>query len=279
MTNKSDSGNTPMASAATMGSIIIIIIIVMVTVNTTLNYSGPLANASSSAVTSTSAQTSSIALLPPVIDGQSESPPGVCQPSLSTSKANDLLVLFVGGQDSGPLVSVSDSAGLAWHHRASAQYNYSTTTFETVEEWYAMSASPLSRDNLTVKATRSGGDFHCLVLGVAGVNPTTPFDPSAGCSPDTAVPRSAASNSGTVNATVTICTSNGSDLLVAALWARGNYAISTFPVNFVFLAGGGDNSFNEAYEQVSAIQTNLPVTWTFYGGADSWGVIGDAIRS
>jgi len=272
MSKEGDSRNNATTNVATTGSIIIII--VMVTVNTALNYSGASANSSSSAITSSGTQVSSSALSAPVVDGQSESPPGYCQPSLTTSKANDVLILFVGAQGSGPLVSVMDSSGLTWHHRASAPFNF-TTAFETVEEWYATSASPLSNDNITIKTT-AAGDFHCLVLAVAGANTASPFDPSAECGPDKAVPQSAESSNGTANGTVTICTSNRNDLLVSALWATGSYSIDSIPTGFTALAGGGMNSFNEAYEQISTTQTNLPVTWTFYGN-DSWGVIGDAI--
>jgi len=185
--------------------------------------------------------------------------------------------LFVAGQGSGPLVSVADTAGLTWHHRASAPFTI-TTTLETLEEWYATSASPLSNDNITIKST-SAGLFHCYVLGVAGASLASPFDPSAGCRPNTVVPQIATSGTPTENPMVTICTSNSNDLLVSALWAGGSYPISSVPAGFTFLAGGGMNSFNEAYEQVSTKQTSLPVAWTFGGGPDSWGVIGDAIAS
>jgi hypothetical protein len=146
---------------------------------------------------------------------------------------------------------------------------------ETLEEWYTVSASPLSKDNITIKTT-TAGLFHCYVLGLAGANAASPFDTSAGCTSNTAVPQNAESSTPTTNATVTICTSDRSDFLVTSLWAAGN-AISSIPTGFTFLAGGGLNSFNEAYEQVSTKQTNLPVTWTF--GGDSWGMIGDAIAS
>jgi hypothetical protein len=273
VSNKGDPGNNTTVNATT-GSIIIIIIVVMVTVNTAVNYSGASVNASSSAIVSSSTQASSIALNAPVIDGQSESIPGYCQPSLTTSKSNDVLILFVGEQGRGPLVSVMDTSGLTWHHRASAPFNL-TTSFETVEEWYAISALPLSNDNITVKTTAAGA-FHCYVLAAAGVNPASPFDPSAGCKSNTAVPQSAESGNGSANGTVTICTSNRNDLLVSALWAVGSYSINQAPTGFTALAGGGINSFSEAYAQVSTAQTNLPVSWTFYGN-DSWGVIGDAI--
>jgi hypothetical protein len=274
MSDKGESGKNTATNFATTGSIVIIIIVVMVTVNTALNYSGVSANASSSAIASSGTQVSSSALNAPIVDGQSESIPGYCQPSLTTSKANDVLILFIGAEGSGPLVSLMDTAGLTWHHRASAPFNF-TTDFETVEEWYATSASPLSNDNITIKTT-TAGDFHCFVLAVAGANPASPFDPSAGCGSNAAVPQSAESSNGTANGTVTICTSNRNDLLVSALWATGSYSINSVPTGFIALAGGGMNSFNEAYEQVSAAQTSLPVTWTFYGN-DSWGVIGDAI--
>jgi hypothetical protein len=289
MSKKGDSDNRTTTSVATTGSIIIILIVVMVTVNTTLDYSAPSANGSRSVASTSSTQVSSSTAFtsstqgssstaaPPIIDGQSESIPGYCLPSLTTSRANDVLILFVGAQGSGPLVSVADSAGLTWHHRASAAYNL-TTTPETLEEWYATSRAPLSKDNITVKAT-SAGAFHCFVLGVAGANLASPFDPSVGCRSGTAVPQSFSSGTPAINPTVTICTSNSSDLLVTALWAAGSYPISSVPAGFTFLAGGGINSFNEAYEQVSTSQAGLPVTWMFYGGGDSAGVIGDAITA
>ncbi|MDA4129893.1 MAG: hypothetical protein OK457_03905 [Thaumarchaeota archaeon] len=273
MSNNGDSGDNRLAGVAAP---IIIIIIVMVTMNTTLDYSGSLANTSSSATTSSSIQVSSSALTPLAIDGQSESIPGYCKPSLTTTKSNDVLILFIGGEGSGPMVSVVDNASLTWHHRASAPYNF-TSTFETIEEWYAISPSPLSNDNITVKST-TPGLFHCFVLGVSGANLASPFDLSTGCASNNAVPQIAASSNPTSSGTVTVCTSGRNDLLLSALFAVGNGAISSMPAGFSFLAGGGINSFSEAYELVSTTQTNLGVTWTFAGN-DSWGVIGDAIAS
>ena len=57
--------------------------------------------------------------------------------------------MIVGQENVGPIVGVTDTAGLSWQHRASSAYNDTATEAHTLDEWYAISALPLTGDNIT----------------------------------------------------------------------------------------------------------------------------------
>jgi hypothetical protein len=269
-----------------LGSMIIMIFLI-ITLTTTLTYSAVTFNGVTSATNTTSAtgtsstSTNSSSVTshphPPVLDGFSQTQYGgkSCGDTLTTSKPDDVLVMIVGQENAGPIVGVTDTAGLSWQHRASSAYNYTATQADTLDEWYAISASPLTGDNITATFANSGS-IGCSVLGVTGANFASPFDPSVACPARTAVPQAAESSATTNSGTATICTSNPDDLLISSTWIRGGGDGAT-PANFTVIAGGGDLSFNEAYRQVSISQASLPLTWAF--GGDSWAIIGDAITA
>jgi len=273
-----------MASHDTPGNLgsLIIMIFLIVTFTTTLTYSAVTfygVTSATNATSSTSTSSLSVSTHPPspVLDGFSQTQYGAnsCVDTLTTSKSDDVLVMIVGQENAGPIVGVTDMAGLSWQHRASSAYNYTATQADTLDEWYATSASPLTGDTVTATFANSGS-IGCSVLGVTGANFASPFDPSVACPARTAVPQTAESSATTNSGTATICTSNPDDLLISSLWIRGGPGGAT-PANFTVVAGGGDLSFNEAYRGVSIGQASLPLTWTFSG--DSWAIIGDAITA
>jgi hypothetical protein len=220
------------------------------------------------------------------LDGFSQIQYGVkaCQTTISTSKSNDVIVLFTGAASSGPVFSVTDASNLQWHLRASAQFNSSGTFIETFAEYYATSALPLNDDKVSVNYTLSAGTIGCSVLGVSGADTASPFDPSTGCPSGTAVPRTNESTPTTINGNMKICTSNSSDLLISSIWMKGDALVSS-PAGFTVPPGrlatsppvGNSPYLNEAYERVLTNQTGLELTWAF--GGDSWAMITDAISS
>ena len=201
-----------------------------------------------------------------------------CQDTLNTTKSNDLIVVFTGAESSGLVFTVTDTANLPWHLRASTQFNASGQFVDTFEEYYTTAPQPLANDTITVTYILTGGRIGCSALGIAGANATSPFDPSnpsLGCAHD-GVPQVSSSTNATDSATLPICTSNTNDLIISGLWMRGD-GLNSSPANFTALAGGGQLSFNEAYQRVFTNETNLAVTWTF--GGDSWAMINDAVTA
>ena len=72
--------------------------------------------------------------------------------TLSTSHSNDVIVAFIA-DNFGPVVSITDTAGLTWQERA-RNVGIAGQYFE--EEWYAIATSSLSSDVITITQTGSG---------------------------------------------------------------------------------------------------------------------------
>ena len=93
--------------------------------------------------------------------------------ALTTTQANDVIIVeaFVGNNDT--ITSVSDTAGLAWQRRI--QYINSGNNGVDMEEWYATSSSPLSADAITVTASNGTGGLYFDAFGVSGANTSIPL--------------------------------------------------------------------------------------------------------
>ena len=197
--------------------------------------------------------------------------------SLTTANANDVIVLAAGTSSSSYTVSsVSDAAGLTWTHRTST----STTGVEE-EEWYAIAASPLNSDSITVTWSHSG-DNTMAAFGVSGANLAAPFDPN-GSTPATATGT-------TTNPSVSVSTSYAQDLIFGLL-ANEHTSASVChtetdangwtDMNQDYCAQGGSTTQNndQEYEVVSSTQSNLAISFsTSTGGSNAWAMIGDAIE-
>jgi hypothetical protein len=280
----------------------ILIIFIIITITTTGTYAAVnfVANPASTSSTTTSSTSSSSTSTgsatstgtssseppSPVLDGFSQIQYGVktCQATITTSEPNDVIVLFTGAASSKLVFGVTDTAGLTWNLRASAQFNSSATFSETFAEYYATSALPLTDDKISVNYTVSNGAIGCSALGVSGANIASPFDPSTGCPSGTGVPETNESTPTTINGITKVCTSNPSDLLISSIWMRGDALVSS-PAGFTVPPGrlatsppvGNSPYLSEAYERVLTNQTGLSLTWSF--GGDSWAIITDAITA
>jgi hypothetical protein len=291
-------GPSTMSDTISTSTLIIFMIITLTTTGTfaaenfaATTTTATTSSSTTSATTSSTTQSNTTVTIrseppPPVLDGFSQIQYGVgtCLATVTTSQSNDVIVLFTGAASPGLVFNVTDTANLQWHPRASAQFASLGTFTETFAEYYATSASPLDGDKISVTNPLSAGSIGCSALGVSGANVASPFDPSTDCPPGTGVPRTNESTPTTIEATMKICTTDPSDLLVSSIWMRGDALVST-PTGFTVPPGrlatsppiGNSPFLNEAYERVLTDQTGLPLTWAF--GGDSWAMIADAITA
>ena len=116
------------------------------------------------------------------LDGHAEAQPGNCNSTctvtpLTTTSANDVIYLAFGSA-TAPTTNpptVTDGASLTWTPRANVQI-----AGAYLFTWYAIAASPLSSDLITVTANDAGGAASLFAFGISGANTATPFDPHGG---------------------------------------------------------------------------------------------------
>jgi hypothetical protein len=97
----------------------------------------------------------------------------VCSVSLSTSESNDIIVVGCDCWPSGTAFSVHDGAGLTFIPRES-QLSIGGNQF--IQTWYAVSASPLSSDQISVTTAKTGEIWYGVTaFAVSGGNTTNPF--------------------------------------------------------------------------------------------------------
>jgi hypothetical protein len=98
-----------------------------------------------------------------------------CAVSISTTNANDVVLLFVYRATGSESYTVSDSAGLTWKVRS---IGGSPPAAFTV--YYAVTSKSLSSDSIRVSLSSTGSEtLQMIALGVAGANAASPFDPGA----------------------------------------------------------------------------------------------------
>jgi hypothetical protein len=206
------------------------------------------------------------------LDGHAKNQPGncnsTCTVTLTTTQANDVIYLAFGSA-TAPTTSpptVVDGASLTWASRASA-----TTAGAYLFTFYAIAASPLSSDIITVTANDAGGAASLFAFGISGANTVTPFDPHAG------IPATAMSG-GPSPFTLAITTSNANDMIIGAI--QGSATALT--VNAPNLAIDSQNFATapistDSYEVVSSTGTYTVSFST--GGVAADELIADAVQA
>ena len=191
-----------------------------------------------------------------------------CATILSTSTANDVIYLIfnsVTTPTTNP-PTVSDTAGLTWAHRATA-----SNTGGIEYTYYAIAASTLSSDTITVLANDAGTSGTIFVFGISGANTVTPFDPHAG------IPATATSG-GPSPFTLAITTSNANDMIIGAIQGSA----TALSVNAPNLAIDSQNFATapistDSYEVVSTTGTYTVSFST--GGVAADELIADAVQA
>ena len=181
-----------------------------------------------------------------------------CTVPLTTTNANDVIYLAFASVTAPTITppTVADTAGLTWHLRGSNTYLFT---------WYAIAASPLSSDIITVTANDGNPTAELFAFGISGANTASPFDSGAG------IP--AAGQSATNPHTLAITTSNANDMIVGAVMgASTSYAASA---GFTQIDSSTAPAAAAEYEIVGSAGSQ---TISFDGSAAASYLIADAVQ-
>jgi len=211
----------------------------------------------------------------PALDGKGYTtqgtPAATIAATLSTISPEDVVIAIVSGQNTATgtfeTPSASDSAALNWHARSTLQevaaaggYSFFTEIF------YAVAASPLSSDSITITWNSAPTHYAVLqVFGVSGANTASPFDPHAG------LPNFA------TGAYASVTTSNANDFIYG-FEATAVTASPTAGSGFTGIESGVGGAFASEYKTVSAAQAGLSMTYS-NAASDTDGAWGDAIEA
>jgi hypothetical protein len=134
---------------------------------------------------------------PPAVDGAApfaQTATTALSLPLTTTFANDTILVFCADGGGNSVSSISDTGGLTWTQRSGVAGTY--------DEYSAPSPSPLTSDTISI-AFNYAVNNTCAAFGVSGANHTSPFDPNV------SVPAYSATTS------TSYSTSNPYDLAVA----------------------------------------------------------------
>lgn len=205
-----------------------------------------------------------------VVDGSVSSftfTSGAVTATLSTTKTNDIIVVFaagINGSSTSSVTSITDTAGLTWAKRTGVNH---ASCFEL---WWAYSAGILTNDVITVNfANATTGRVTAFgVNGVTAANYSAPFDTNA------AVPATTYS-SGTAN-TQTISTTATNTLVISAIRGSAGIGTVTRPGGFTqVVAAGTTEDVSYAIETSPLSGTGVTYGW---GTNGTYIMITDAIR-
>ena len=190
--------------------------------------------------------------------------------SLTTTQSNDvIIVMSYSFSSAGNVSSISDTTGLTWHKRQAGATGGSLD----YDEWYAIAASPLSADSITITYGAAPNE-RVAAFGISGANTSVPFDPN--------VSLPAQSNSGSSNVSTlsvsSISTNTSSDMLITSLRGLGSLPTLTRPSGFsAVLTGGSSTDF--AYDVVSSTLSSATETYSWTGGAQQASMMFDAVQA
>jgi hypothetical protein len=178
-----------------------------------------------------------------------------------------VIVVTVNNEDqpNGAIRTVNSvtAAGLTFVQRSSKSIG--TPTYQDLEVWYAIAASPLTAKVITVNLSGNTDDASLVGFGVSNANTVTPWDTNG------ALPATAIGNPGTTPTATGVSTTNPNDMILG-FQGNGN-GVSTSAT--VETAGAGytliGNNDNEGatnaedaaaeYKVVSSTQSSVSVAF------------------
>jgi hypothetical protein len=189
-----------------------------------------------------------------------------------SANAGDVIVLFIGmGGTSGTATVASVSGGgLTWTKRAAITPFTAFGNSLGLEEWYAIAASAVSAQTITVTSNLTSSQSIDLgYVSISAANTTTPYDANG------ALPNLQSDQSGSP-AVGSISTTNANTILLSAIvglfLSSGNQPSGWTDLGVTI--GIGD----AAYNIVSSAQSSASVSWAS-GGLANWGMICDAVQA
>jgi RHS repeat-associated protein len=205
--------------------------------------------------------------------GSCSSATSSCQAAISTSHANDIIIVYasVTLDYGGPCsFAISDTAALAWFSRGPSVSG--RTGADQLHEFWARSPNALVSDVVTESISGCGNNYNGLqVFGITGANLSIPLDPSLGL-PVTGSDTISGQRGFT---STTTSTANPNDFLFAGV-QHGTGAVPTAQSGFTLIAAGG--GYGTEYKLTSSILSNYIVSFSF-GTGSYWQMITDAVQS
>ncbi|MDA4119208.1 MAG: hypothetical protein OK436_01335, partial [Thaumarchaeota archaeon] len=217
--------------------------------------------------------------------------------SLTTTHANDIVVLSIDTYTSGSSItvsSVSDSqAKVVWQGSArSSSISCSGTQETTHVEWYGIAATTVAADTITITLSSAPTSASGIVFGVSGADTTTPFDPGS-TPPKTAVgclgldgPCQGFGSSTTATVTTASITCAANDVIIVVITAGSANSVSSMTdslgthLTYTARCSNCDNHGSESIEEYYAI-TSSSATFTVsatMSGAASYDIYAFGIK-
>ena len=219
--------------------------------------------------------------------------------TLTTTQPNDIIVVHEFNESNGASIftvsSITDSDGLHWQMRSATTTpndlvlgQGAHTSAADNEVWWALAASPLSNDTITINLSGTSDCGSAVAFGVTGANTSSPWDSNG------SLPAEAISVSGSTPSVSGISTTNAGSLIFGFM---GSGAYGSDDSGALFFSGSGysmldqnvvlnTNNCNYAsdavdeYQVVSTTQSNISAA---LGGTiphgDGWFMVGDAIQA
>ncbi len=210
----------------------------------------------------------------PALDGKGYTtqgtPTATIAATLTTVNSNDVVIAIVSGQNTATgtyrTPSASDTAALNWHARSTLQEVATSGGYSFFTEiFYAIAASPLSSDSITITWNTAPTHYAVLqVFGVSGANTASPFDAHAGL-PDF------------VNGAYASVTTSNADDFIYGFEVTDVTGSPTAGSGFTGIESGVGGAFASEYKVVAATQTALSMTYS-NAASDADGAWGDAIE-
>ncbi len=197
--------------------------------------------------------------------------------TLSTTQANDIIVVMVGSENPSAIEKVSSISspkipGGEWHERSNL--SELTASYTDMEVWWAYSSNQLSSEPITATLAGSPDDATIIAFGISGADTAAPWDTNA------ALPAKATGSNATPS--VKISTTAQNALILGFASTASNPVITPgggfSQIQNIVAAGGAmfDSGLAE-YTVASSPQTGRAVNATL-GVHELWLLSGDAIK-
>lgn len=224
----------------------------------------------------------------PAVDGSAEgtwsSGTSFALSSLTTTDANDVVVLSIVTYHSGSSVavsSISDSASaITWQSSARHSYTVCTGAEESTEvEWYGIASSALSSDTITVQlaSTPTTTAASGIAIAVSGADTITPFDPASGL-PDAAV--SSCSSTSAAPTVSSVSTVSETDFVFSLFGTHTSVTETAGTIGVTkatLVATEAGVGYSNAVEYVATTSSLSSSSCAFGKSTTYWGALCDAI--
>ena len=213
--------------------------------------------------------------------------------TLSTTKANDIIVVHVFNESASPSIytvsGITDSAGLSWAKRSATtspdmvQYGGGSAGVDD-EVWWALATSTLSSDTITVNLSGTTDCISAVAFGVNGANISNPWDTNA------SLPAKAIRVGGVSAPSVSGISTTNTNAMILGFMGSGTYGSDDNGAAYAYGSGytGIDQNIwggcgfaagvADEYQIVSTAQSNISAALGGnIGSGEGWFMVGDAI--